>query len=59
MASKVVLVTGSSRGIGKAIVAALVGAGYKVAGVARTKTEDTEGDGPKYLAIDMTEPTVR
>lgn len=59
MTSRVVLVTGSSRGIGKAIVTALVGDGHKVVGVARTKAEDAGSDGPRYLALDLTEPTVR
>ncbi len=56
MKSEVVLVTGASSGIGKAIVDRLVTKGHVVYGVARRveKMKDLEEKGAKTLRMDIT-----
>jgi short-subunit dehydrogenase len=51
-----VLVTGASRGIGRAIAAALAGGGLSVLGTSRSPaslTEDQKVPGVRYLALDL------
>lgn len=53
---KVFLVTGTSRGLGKAIAGGLLSRGHKVFGVSRSES-DLCGDGYTHLAADVTDET--
>lgn len=50
-----VLVTGASRGIGRATMRALAGAGYQAVGLARHIPRDA-GPGEQFLACDLSDP---
>jgi NADP-dependent 3-hydroxy acid dehydrogenase YdfG len=63
MISKVIIVTGASKGIGAAIVARLLGQSHKVVAVARSEAplkllKESHPDQVEYLAGDVAEPRV-
>ncbi len=50
------MVTGASRGIGLAVVRALIREGVRVVGAARTITDELKGTGATAVAVDLTTP---
>src|SRR6476646_2929265 len=59
--SKVWFITGSSRGLGRALVEAVLGAGHRVVATARKPADvagfvDVYGDRVKAVALDVTQP---
>ncbi|WP_327298042.1 MULTISPECIES: SDR family oxidoreductase [unclassified Streptomyces] len=56
LTGKTAVVTGASRGIGLATVAALVGEGMRVVAAARTVTPELEATGALGVSVDLTDP---
>ncbi|MFG3366886.1 SDR family NAD(P)-dependent oxidoreductase [Streptomyces sp. NPDC090032] len=54
---KAALVTGASRGIGLAVVRALVAEGVRVVATARNPTQELESTGATPVAVDLSEPS--
>ncbi|MEU8486924.1 SDR family oxidoreductase [Streptomyces sp. NPDC048641] len=54
---KAALVTGASRGIGLAVVRALVAEGVRVVATARNPTRELESTGATPVAVDLSEPS--
>ncbi|MGW6159582.1 SDR family NAD(P)-dependent oxidoreductase, partial [Streptomyces sp. NPDC055144] len=53
---KAALVTGASRGIGLAVVRALVAEGVRVVAAARTPTPELKATGATLVTVDLSDP---
>lgn len=53
---KAALITGASRGIGLAVVRALVAEGVRVVAAARTPTPELKSTGATCVAVDLSDP---